>query len=131
MIKNVRRLILLLVILAVAFFVLSIESGGKRLRWLGDFFRKTTYEAGETADLIKESSDNVRKTAKETADSVKKTGDQIKDTSEKVSRTVKRTGDKIKDTAQGVRDTAGDAADSLKDTGERISEITDTDDTDN
>jgi methyl-accepting chemotaxis protein len=123
MFNFLKRVLILVILLAIAFISLSVYSGGDHFRWMGHLFKRGTEEAAETADLIKESSDNIKKTTGETVDAVKKTGKQIKDTTEKVSRTVKKTADGIKDTADG-------ASEAVKGTGEKIMNLTESDDKD-
>ena len=116
-----KRLIILAIVLAVAFIALSVTSGGDYFRRAGNLFEKGTNEAAETADLIKESSDNIKKTTGETVDSIKKTSDKIKDTTEKVTRTVKKTTD-------GIKNTADEASRAVRETGEKIRKLTGADD---
>lgn len=128
MFKFLKKVLILAIILVLSFIALSIESGGKRLRDIGDFFHKSADEAAETADLIKESSDNLRTSAAETSEALKRTGEQIKDTSEKVNRTLRKTGESLGRTADGIRNTTESVARAVKETGEHVSDAASTDD---
>lgn len=74
MFKLLKRLICLGIILAIVFVTLTFLSGGKWFRWFGDTVKKTSDDAAQKADKIKDAKESVTGTVKNT---VQKTTDII------------------------------------------------------
>ena len=70
MFKLISRLVFLVIIVLVAFVVLSIYSGGEKIRWFGREVEDESRRLGETADRIKEKSDQLMKGMKTTREKV-------------------------------------------------------------
>ncbi len=117
MIKLIKRIILLFIILVSTFIYVSVKCGGDGLRLVGETVQKGTADLGETADLIKESTEGITKTATETADAIEKTSVKIKETSSKVSHTVKATSRAINQTTESLKKTSDQTVASLRQVG--------------
>jgi len=118
MIKLIKRIILLFIILVSTFIYVSVKYGGDGLRLIGETVQKGTADLGETADLIKESTEGITKTVTETADAIEKTSAKIKETSSKVSHTVKATSRAINQTTASLKKTSDQTVASLRQVGE-------------
>ncbi|HXX58066.1 MAG TPA: hypothetical protein VEI96_08715 [Thermodesulfovibrionales bacterium] len=70
MFKLISRLVFLVILVLVAFIVLSIYSGGEKIRWFGREVEHESRRLGETADKIKEKSDKITKGMKTTREKV-------------------------------------------------------------
>lgn len=76
MFKLFIRLICLSIITLIAFFIISLYSGGEKFRWFGKKVEEKTESLGRTADRIK-------KTGDKTLEGLKKTKEKIKDLTDK------------------------------------------------
>lgn len=110
MIKLIKRLILLFIVLSVGFIYISIDSGGRPFRQFGDKIKKGTEEMAEAADMIKQSSDSIKKTARRTALSLRKARTGIEETVAKILQIADKTGDAVKETSLYLRRGKDDAA---------------------
>jgi len=86
MIRWIFKIIGLLLLAVIVFFVISFLKGGDPFRWLGhkseqaaEIVRERSEELGQEADKIKERTDSVRGTTKKIAEGLKKTGDKVKE----------------------------------------------------
>jgi hypothetical protein len=95
--KFVKRVLLALLVIVVAFFALALTSGGKNFRRFGDFVNGISYDLGETADLLNLATQDI----KSAGHTIKKTGTKLKkvasDTGEKASAIVNSTEEFVKD----------------------------------
>lgn len=78
MIKLIKTIILLTVLPAVSFFVLSVSRGGEPIRWLGTTINAGAQELGITADTIHDATEQMKAAFAQTADTVKKTGEMVR-----------------------------------------------------
>lgn len=122
MIKLIKRIILLFLILVSSFIYVSVKYGGDGLRLIGDTVQRGAADLGETADLIKESTDGITKTVTETADAIGKTSAKIRETSGKVSHTVRATSRAIHETSESLKRTSEQTVASLRQVREALSE---------
>ena len=120
MIKLIKRTILLFFLVTFAFFYISVKYGGESFRFVGDTFHKGTADLGETADLIKESSDSISKTVRETTDAIEKTTTKLRETGSKISKTVKVTAKAVEDTSQSLQRTMDITVGSFKQVSESM-----------
>lgn len=72
MFKILSRLICLSIIAIIAFLIISLYSGGDRIRWFGKKVYERTEDLGKTADRIK-------KTGDKTLKGIEKAKEKIKD----------------------------------------------------
>lgn len=122
MIKFIKNIISLTILLSAGFFVVSVDSGGKTFRWLGETMKNGTDELAETADMIKKSSDEIGRAARETADSISMTSSRIKETGTKVAQKFEDTGNAVRDSAHGLRNLTHRATVSAKATEKPLGE---------
>jgi hypothetical protein len=80
LIKFIKRLILLSLLLGGGFLVVSIQDGGGAFRRFGDTVKGGAEEVATNADMIKESTDGVRKAAGEAVESIKRTVEMLRET---------------------------------------------------
>ncbi len=92
--KLLKRLLVLGVLLAVLFIVLSLTSGGDWFRHVSKSMKDTTDQVSETADMIKDTGEEMKTLAGEAVDSVKEVGRKMKDTAGET----KKAGEKIDST---------------------------------
>ncbi len=71
MFKLIRRLILFAILIAVAFVVISVLSGGEKFRWLGKKVEQQSEKVGEEADRVKAKSEKFLKCIDKTKEKVK------------------------------------------------------------
>lgn len=76
MFKLFIRLICLSIITLIAFFIISLYSGGEKFRWFGKKVEEKTESLGKTADRIKETGDKTLK-------GLEKAKEKIKDLTDK------------------------------------------------
>lgn len=84
MIKLIKTIILVTVLPAVSFFVLSVARGGEPIRWLGTTINAGAQELGITADMIHDATEQIKAAVTQTAETMKKTGDMVRAAASKV-----------------------------------------------
>lgn len=118
MIKLIKTIILLTVLPAVSFFVLSVSKGGEPIRWLGSTLNAGAQELGITADTIHDASEQIKAAVTQTADTVKKTGEMVRAAASKVKGLVDGiTGGDGEEQAPAEEDRANGKAASASDGG--------------
>ncbi len=104
MIKFIKRGILAVIVVVVAFIAISLTSGGRMFRMFGDTVRDVSYDFGETADLLNQATQDV----KSATNTIRKTGRKLKDmaseTKEKAAGIVNTTGKLVSD----IKNTIGE-----------------------
>jgi methyl-accepting chemotaxis protein len=117
LIKLIKRLILLSIVLSVGFIYISIDSGGRPFRQFGDTIKRGTEEMAEAADVIKQSSESIKKTARRTDLSLRRARTGIEEAVTKILQMADKTGDAVKETSLYLRRGKDDAAMSAMATG--------------
>ncbi len=117
MIKLIKRLILLSIVSSVGFILISIDSGGRPFRQFGDKIKRGTEEMAEAADMIKQSSESIKKTARRTALSLRRASTGIEEAVTKILQMADKTGDAVRETSLYLKSGADDAVMSARTTG--------------
>lgn len=71
MLKFFFRLICLVIIATVAFLIISLSSGGDKIRWFGKKVEEKTENLGKKADKIKETGDKAAKGIEKVKEKIK------------------------------------------------------------
>jgi hypothetical protein len=89
LIKFIKRIILLSLALAVAFFVVSLRDGGETFRRIGVSAQQASEEVARTSDVIKQSSDEIQRSASEAVGAIRDTGGKVRGTTVEIAKKMK------------------------------------------
>lgn len=89
------KLFLLTILAVIVFVVISVMSGGRDFRRLGDIFHRGAYEAANEAD-------RVRSIVNRTGETIERTTGRINSATENAAKTLKETKDKINEKADDI-----------------------------